>query len=58
MAGESVKSFGKVLRQRLGGADQGVHARDMENGAVQVKRLHHGDYEGQGERFERARGEE
>lgn len=36
MAGKSVKNFGAALRQGLGGANQVVHARDMENGAVQV----------------------
>jgi len=36
MAGKSVKNFGAALRQGLGGANQGVHAGDMENGDVQV----------------------
>ena len=40
MAGKSVKNFGAALRQGLGGADQGIHARDMENGDVQVNRRH------------------
>ena len=36
MAGKSVKNFGAALRQGLGGANQGVHAGDLENGDVQV----------------------
>ena len=36
MAGKSVKNFGAALRQGLGGADKGVHAGDMENGATEM----------------------
>ena len=36
MATDGIEGFGKALRQRLGGANQVVHARDMENGDVQV----------------------
>lgn len=36
MAGKSIKNFGAALRQGFGGANQGVHAGDMENGATEM----------------------
>lgn len=36
MANESTESIGEDLRQRVCGADQSTHARDLEGGNVQV----------------------